>query len=41
LTGASPARGTGVVVPGLTEDFDGVKRPTNSPNDIGAFQIAH
>jgi hypothetical protein len=39
LTSASPARGAGVAVPGLTEDHDGAKRPANSPNDIGAFQF--
>jgi hypothetical protein len=41
LTSASPARSAGVAAPGLTEDYDGVKRPGNSPNDIGAFQFLH
>jgi hypothetical protein len=41
LTGASPARGAGVAVPGLTKDYDGAKRPTNSAIDIGAFQFPH
>ena len=41
LTGASPARGAGVAVPGLTGDYDGVKRLANSAIDIGAFQFTH
>jgi hypothetical protein len=41
LTSASPARGAGVAVPGLTKDYDGAKRPTNSAIDIGAFQFPH
>jgi hypothetical protein len=39
LTRTSPARGAGVAVQGLNIDYDGVKRPANSPNDIGAFQF--
>lgn len=38
LKSDSPARGMGVAVQGLTKDDDGVQRPTNAPNDIGAFQ---
>lgn len=37
LTKGSPALGTGILIPALEEDFDGIKRlPTNS-SDIGAF----
>ncbi|MFI5072530.1 MAG: choice-of-anchor Q domain-containing protein [Terriglobales bacterium] len=38
MTSGSPARGAGVPVSGLTRDFDGVQRPGNSAEDIGAFQ---
>ncbi len=38
LTSGSPARGAGVAVQGLMKDFDGVQRPGNSADDIGAFQ---
>jgi hypothetical protein len=38
LTSASPARGAGVAVQGLTKDYDGVQRPNNAAPDIGAFQ---
>ena len=38
LTSGSPARDAGVAVPALTRDFDGVQRPVNSAEDIGAFQ---
>jgi hypothetical protein len=38
LTSGSPARGAGVAVQGLANDFDGVQRPGNSAPDIGAFQ---
>lgn len=41
LTSVSPARGAGVTVPGLDADYDGTKRPTNRPSDIGAFQFLH
>jgi hypothetical protein len=38
LTSRSPARGAGVAAPKMTKDYDGVARPDNSAEDIGAFQ---
>lgn len=38
LTSGSPARGAGIAVPELMKDYDGVQRPANSADDIGAFQ---
>jgi hypothetical protein len=38
LTSGSPARGAGIAVPGLMKDYDGIQRPANSAEDIGAFQ---
>jgi hypothetical protein len=37
LTGGSPARATGVKIPEVKSDHDGVSRPSNSAYDIGAF----
>ena len=41
LTSTSDAHGAGVSLSGVNEDHDGVKRPENSPFDIGAFQFVH
>ncbi|HZY64222.1 MAG TPA: choice-of-anchor Q domain-containing protein [Edaphobacter sp.] len=38
LTSGSPARGAGVSVQGLKNDFDGKGRPVNGAEDIGAYQ---
>lgn len=37
LQSGSPARGTGIAVPGLTYDQSGVARPESGSSDIGAF----
>ncbi len=39
LTAASPARSAGVVVSGMTTDFDGTARPSGAAPDVGAFQF--
>lgn len=36
LNAATPAEGTGVLIAGITVDFDGDDRTTNTPTDIGA-----
>jgi len=36
----SPCISAGIVIPEITTDFNGNKRPTNSPYDIGAFQVS-
>jgi hypothetical protein len=37
LTSGSPALGTGALIPTSGENFDGVKRSSNYPSNIGAF----
>ena len=33
----SPAEGTGIIIPGIYDDFAGEQRNSNSPTDIGAY----
>jgi len=40
LTRTSPARGTGVKIPEITADYDGVSRQGSQQSDIGAFSFS-
>ena len=33
----TPAESTGIAIPGITDDFSGVQRISNTPTDIGAY----
>ncbi len=39
LTTTSPARGAGIGVSWITDDYDGAPRPTSGPADAGAYQF--